>query len=89
VLPSAPAIGRHLRPAVTTIRRTSDGIELCSRASLPGGGVMAYFLLQPMISLMPAYTADPVRRTQEIEMPQAPAAPPPAPGTQDGAGGGR
>ncbi len=41
LLPSAPAIGKHLRPGVTTVRRTAAGIEMTSRQSLPGGSVGA------------------------------------------------
>jgi hypothetical protein len=39
ILPSAPAIGRHLRPDVMVMRRSKAGIELVSRQSLPGGNI--------------------------------------------------
>ncbi|MBN1910813.1 MAG: DUF1559 domain-containing protein [Pirellulales bacterium] len=39
MLPSTPAIRKHLRPAVTTIRRTEQGIEFISRQTLPSAGV--------------------------------------------------
>ena len=47
ILPSAPAISRHLRCGVTTIRRTKHGIEVTNHYSLPGVGAptpMALFL---------------------------------------------
>ena len=37
LLPSAPAIGRHLAPAVTAVRRTGAGIEVVSHQTVPGG----------------------------------------------------
>ena len=39
VFPSLPAITRHLRPGVATLRRTELGLELTSRGSLPGFGL--------------------------------------------------
>jgi type II secretion system protein G len=41
VLPSAPAIGKHLRPGVTAVRRTQDGLETTARHSLPGQDIGA------------------------------------------------
>jgi tetratricopeptide (TPR) repeat protein len=41
MLPSAPAIARHLRPAVAAVRRTPAGIEVTSQGSPPGGGAAA------------------------------------------------
>ncbi len=41
ILPSAPAIGKHLRPGVTTLRRTKAGIEFTSHQTLPGGSIGA------------------------------------------------
>jgi prepilin-type processing-associated H-X9-DG protein len=39
LLPSAGAIGRHLRPSLTVVRRTKAGIEMVSHQSLPGGNI--------------------------------------------------
>ena len=36
LLPSAPAIGRHLEPDLITVRRTNDGIEWTVRKTIPG-----------------------------------------------------
>jgi prepilin-type processing-associated H-X9-DG protein len=41
VLPSAPAIGKHLRPGVTAVRWTKDGLETAARRSLPGQDIGA------------------------------------------------
>lgn len=41
LLPSAGSIGPHLRPAVSTVRRTSSGIELTNRQTFPGGNLAA------------------------------------------------
>jgi hypothetical protein len=41
IFPSAAAIGKHLRPGVTAVRRTSAGIETTTRQSLPGGDIGA------------------------------------------------
>ena len=49
ILPSAPAIGRHLEPAITTLRRTPAGIEMVSRRTIPGG---AGALFVPMASYL-------------------------------------
>jgi hypothetical protein len=38
-VPSLPSICRHLRPGLATLRRTSLGLELESRGSLPGFGL--------------------------------------------------
>jgi len=37
LLPSAGSIRRHLRPSVSTLRRTPAGLESVSRQTLPGG----------------------------------------------------
>ena len=55
ILPSAGAIGKHLRPSVVTVRQTEAGIELTSRQSLPGGDFsstapVAVALLLPAVS---------------------------------------
>ena len=67
-LPSAPAIGRHLRPGLATLRRSKYGIETTSHYSLPctGDVVSLGLLLFPAVSVMPAYVTDPVRRTAEL-----------------------
>ncbi|MBN2476224.1 MAG: DUF1559 domain-containing protein [Pirellulales bacterium] len=39
ILPSAGAIGKHLRPTVSAVRRHPGGIELIARQTLPGGNV--------------------------------------------------
>ncbi len=41
MIPSLPSVCRHLRPGVTTLRRTAAGLELTSRGSLPGFGLAA------------------------------------------------
>jgi hypothetical protein len=40
LLPSAAAIGRHLQPAVVAMRRTTAGIEITSRQTVPGTGMV-------------------------------------------------
>jgi hypothetical protein len=39
MIPSLPSICRHLRPGVSTLRRTGVGLELASRGSMPGFGL--------------------------------------------------
>ena len=41
MIPSLPSVCRHLRPGVSTLRRTGLGLELTSRGSLPGFGLAA------------------------------------------------
>ena len=41
VIPSLPSVCRHLRPGLTTLRRTGVGLELTSRGSMPGFGLAA------------------------------------------------
>jgi len=41
LLPSANAMGPHLRPGVTAVRQTGAGIEVLSRQTLPGGNIGA------------------------------------------------
>jgi hypothetical protein len=48
MLPSAAAIGRHLRPGVSTMRRTEHGLELVTRQTLPMN-------LGPLPLLAPAF----------------------------------
>jgi len=49
ILPSAPAIARHLRPGVSCVRRTGAGIEIESRQS---AAVSALAPLLPMAGLL-------------------------------------
>jgi hypothetical protein len=54
LLPSARSIRRHLRPTVTTARRTPAGLEIVSRQTLPGSmslstGPIALGLLLPAV----------------------------------------
>ncbi len=64
ILPSAPAIGKHLRPAVTAVRRTDDGIETTKRQSFPGGDVVSSAPVMAAL-LLPAVQAarESARRT--------------------------
>jgi len=41
MIPSLPAVCPHLRPGVSTLRRTHLGLEIVSRGSLPGFGLAA------------------------------------------------
>ncbi len=55
IIPSAAAIAGHLRPAVVSVRRTSTGIEMVGRQTLPGGNIgttlpTAAGLLVPAVS---------------------------------------
>jgi len=54
ILPSARAIGPHLRPSVGAVRLTEAGIEVVGRQTLPGGNVglsvpMSVALLLPAV----------------------------------------
>ncbi|QDU96369.1 hypothetical protein [Lignipirellula cremea] len=49
VLPSAPLISRHLKPAVTTFRRTEYGVEIVGRQSMPSSGMV----LSPAFLVVP------------------------------------
>jgi hypothetical protein len=53
LLPSAGVIRRHLRPSVSTMRRTSAGIEFVSRQTLPGNMGAATLAIQAGL-LLPA-----------------------------------
>ena len=48
MIPSAAAIGRHLQPGVSTMRRTEQGLELVTRQTLPMN-------MGPLPLLMPAF----------------------------------
>jgi len=68
ILPSAPAIRKHLRPSVQVIRRHPAGIEFVSRQTLPGGGgVLTVAPLLAGVSL-PAVTSarSSARRVQSM-----------------------
>ena len=39
IIPSAPAIYKHLRPSSTVVRRVEGGIEVISRGTLPGSSL--------------------------------------------------
>ena len=41
MIPSLPSVCQHLRPGVSTLRRTDLGLEISSRGSLPGFGMAA------------------------------------------------
>jgi hypothetical protein len=41
LLPSVASVSKHLRPAVVAVRRTSAGLEVVSRQTLPGGNATA------------------------------------------------
>jgi prepilin-type processing-associated H-X9-DG protein len=65
LLPSAGAIGRHLRPSLTVVRRTKAGIEMVSHQSLPGGniGASAPVLVALLVPAIQS-TRDAARRAQ-------------------------
>jgi len=65
VLPSAPAVGKHLRPGVTAVRRTQDGLETTSRQSMPGQNIGASAPVMAAL-LLPAVQAarEAARRSQ-------------------------
>ena len=48
MIPSARAIAPHLRPGVMSVHRTKSGIEMSSRQTLPGGGMMVPMMTMPM-----------------------------------------
>ena len=52
MLPSAPAIRKHLRPSVTTVTKTDNGIEVYQQQTLPMGSGP---LLMPMFGMVPFY----------------------------------
>jgi hypothetical protein len=49
--PSAPSIRRHLRPDITTVERTPNGLQLTCRYSLPTGGVNLPFCLLALAAM--------------------------------------
>ncbi len=56
LIPSTRSIGRHLRPGVGALRRTPAGIEMISRQTLPGVGLIG--AAAPAIVLLGAGSAD-------------------------------
>ncbi len=40
MVPSLPSVCRHLRPGIATLRRTKLGLEMSSRGSMPGFGLV-------------------------------------------------
>ena len=56
ILPSAPAIRKHLRPGVSTVRLTPAGIEATSTQTLPGGSVVSVLPIIAGVGL-PAVTS--------------------------------
>ncbi|MEI8376244.1 MAG: DUF1559 domain-containing protein [Planctomycetota bacterium] len=49
MLPPAPSIGRHLRPTVTTVSRTKEGIVVETHQTLSIGGVSGLTILPSML----------------------------------------
>ncbi len=85
-LPSAPAIRAHLRPDITTIQRTPDGLQLTSRYCLPSGGngLIWYYALS---ALVPNTAASSIPGLSSL-MQVSPAEPPgPAQGVQSSPSG--
>ena len=85
MIPSLPSVCQHLRPGMTTLRRTAVGLELTSRGSLPGFGLAApvMFLAWDSEWLNLVFgeaenTAPPVPVVPGAALP-GPVAPPPAP----------
>ncbi|MGO8691020.1 MAG: DUF1559 domain-containing protein [Thermoguttaceae bacterium] len=67
IIPSAPAIYKHLRPSSTVVRRVEGGIEVISRGTLPGSSLT---LAAPMaayysMSALPA-SRNSARRVQSM-----------------------
>jgi hypothetical protein len=78
LMPSAPAIYRHIGPSTTTLRRTKYGIECTSHGVLPIPSMTGYFAMAVVGSaasnmgiLLPAYT--PVAKEASAAVPAQPA----------------
>ncbi len=54
LLPSAPAINKHLRPGLYSVRRDKTGIETTVRQNLPVGGMAILTPLTGMFWLIRA-----------------------------------
>jgi hypothetical protein len=86
VFPSLPAVSRHLRPGIATLRRTKLGLELTSRGSMPGFGLAAPVMFlawdSEWLSLVfgsPEDNAPPMPIPVAVPAGPAAAGPPPAP----------
>ena len=67
ILPSAKAILPHLRPTVSTIRRTKAGIEIDAQQTLPGGNIGASAPIAIALLLPAVQSArEAARRTQSM-----------------------
>lgn len=84
LLPSAPSIGRHLRPATLVVERTPAGIQIVNRGVLPKPG-LAFTAATCVASYSQAGTGPVItRRKQELletgpsELPPPPPVAPPA-----------
>lgn len=84
VFPSLPAVSRHLRPGVATLRRTDLGLELTSRGSMPGFGLAGPVMFMAwdsqwlnLVFGAPEDNAPPLPAPPAVPAPQAP--PPAAP----------
>ncbi|MCE5269499.1 MAG: hypothetical protein LLG00_16605 [Planctomycetaceae bacterium] len=82
LFPSLPSIDRHLGPTTATVRRTKDGIEVASRGTIPlpfDATVYVLYVAASAGSMMPvvipAYTGEPARRTQELKFTDGDATP--------------
>ena len=67
LLPSAPAIGRHLRPTIFWIRRRKYGVEFDIRGTIPMGGPLELPFLMESMGIFPSLLVHPVQRTEEVK----------------------
>jgi hypothetical protein len=67
ILPSSASIEKHLRPAVTVVRRTKEGVTIESQQSLPSGGFGATAPVTIAL-ILPAVQAarEAARRTESV-----------------------
>jgi hypothetical protein len=88
-LPSPPAIRRHLRPDITTLERTSNGLQLTCRYCLPSGGATGVLAIAALgavggnspVKEMPTWSlfrGDPAVPPSSTTLPQALPAPAPS-----------
>jgi hypothetical protein len=88
MLPSLPAIDRHLGPTVATVRRTPQGIEFASRGTIPLPADAATFIglcvlsqyetfFQSRMVTPPAQTSEPENVEEETWWPTSPRRLPP------------